>query len=492
MRKSELENLYNTLSTGLNPGTARTILKATGRGGQSVARDYISACCLLSEVRKVNPSADLSLASEDDLWKMLHPATRFRMKAYTPCLAARYDELKEPAQKACFDDTDWVATEKMNGVRGWLICTPDGQVHLYSRNYSDVDCSLLNYWDNVYQTVKPHQDIFAIDVECMFAPGADISGELEELGLSTDGQLEAMVALLHMEPSLAISIQKKFKEKYGRDLIEFRLIAPLYFNNKNYVSRTLGEGMYAYNDCVLRAIELSLNVKVITRCAGDRVEKEHFLDSILNSGGEGVVFHNRRGMYCTSDNRSKEAFIKLKRSISATENGAGLGDTIDGFVSGFKVGNNGTANEGMVGALSFSVYVQEVDGRMRKHEIANVSGIDKALRQNATIQDASGLYPTEYVGSDGEVHVISLNPELDGLVAELSGQALSAVSQRLEHPRMIRWRVERSPESCIYSRAFLDSQTTASYRNPNAGITYSQMPTPPDTAFDAPTDDLPF
>lgn len=475
MRKSELESLFNDLSYTLNPVTRGNVLKATGRGGQSAARDYVSACCLLAEVRKVlGESADLSGYTEDALWKVLHPAVRFRLRSYTPCLAARYDELKEAQQKQFFEDRDWVFTSKENGVRGWLICTPDGQVHLFSRNYSDVDCSLLEYWPSILQTVRPHNDVLALDVEIMFAPGADISADLERLGLETDSQLDAMVALLHMNTESALEIQRRFKETYGRDLIEFRLIHPLYLDGVNYLTRTIGEGLDKCGEAVIRAQVLGLNVKMIKVCDGTRTEKENFLNSILNNGGEGVVGHYRKGSYCVSENRSKEAFVKLKRSVTATMSGSGMGDSIDGFVSGFKMGTVGTANEGLVGALEFSIFVEESDGSVHNHVIAYVPGLDQTTRQSLTVSDASGLYPQEWIGSDGEVHVTSMNPEFDRLVGTLDGQALSAVSQRLEHPRLTTWRVERSPESCVYTRAFLDSQTTASHRVKGAGITYAQ------------------
>ena len=67
--------------------------------------------------------------------------------------------------------------------------------------------------------------------------------------------------------------------------------------------------------------------------------------------------------------------------------------------------------------------------------------------------------------SDGSTKWISLNPEVDGLVAELTGQALSSRSIRLEHPAIVMFRPERSPESCIYTQEFINSQTTASVHN---------------------------
>lgn len=458
LKKRDLEDLFTFNTQTLNSAIARQILPATGRGGVSAARDYIQANCLLAEYLKANPqySSFSHIQSKEELWKGIHPATAFRLKSYTPCLAARYDELKEAEQNKLFDDRSWVATAKENGARGWLIVY-NGEVHLYSRNYSDTDCSLLEYWNNIDQQVTWNQGIYAIDVEIKFEPGTDISQDLEELGLVTDSPLEAMVAMLHTYPESAVKIQQKFREMFNKELIVLRLIAPLYFNGKNYINRTLGEGQDVYDECVKFGQSIGINVKPIARCAGTREEKEIFLNTILNNGGEGVVFHNRKGSYCTSENRSKTSFIKLKRSISSTSKG--MGDTIDAFVTGFKMGSNGTANEGLIGALEFSIYVTDGSHEFQ-HVIAIVPNISREERILATWNNADGLYPQEWVDSNGYSHWVSLNPDFDGLVGACDGQALSKVNRRMEHPRLLMWRPERSPESCIYTKEWLDAQTT--------------------------------
>jgi ATP-dependent DNA ligase len=172
------------------------------------------------------------------------------------------------------------------------------------------------------------------------------------------------------------------------------------------------------------------------------------------------------GKYNTSDHRSKTSFVKIKRSLSTTS----LDDSFDAFVTGFIPGKPGTANEHIIGALQFSIYINK-SGQQYLHHIASVPNITRDERKLATFNNADGLYPTTYIGSDGQEHTMSLNPEFDHLVAELTGQALSAKSVRLEHPSLVIWRVERDPSSCIYTQEFIDSQTTKSFRN-NGKITY--------------------
>lgn len=469
LKKQELLDLWQFNTMNLAENVKKQILPNTGRGGQPASRDYVQANCLLAEFKKVvGEDFDMSVIKDQtEIWGRLHPATKFRLRSYTPCLAARYDELKPDQQKKLFEDPDWVATCKENGVRGWLI-NYKGDIHLYSRNYSDQDCGLLEYWDHIAQDITPTDGIYALDVEIKFEPGVDISQDLRELGLETDSPLEAMVALLHTHAEDAIRIQKKFQEKFGKDLIVFRAIAPLYFMGKNYLNRTLGEGMDVYQDCVMVGQALGFNIREIARCSGNRQEKEIFLDNIIANGGEGVVFHYRKGNYCTSENRSRTSFIKLKRSVSATMSNQGMGDTIDGFVTGFKMGSNGTANEGLISALEFSIYIND-SGNIRRHVIAVCPNITLEQKRLFTWENADGCYPQEVTLSDGSIKWISLNPEIDNLVAELDGQALSAVSRRLEHPRILMFRPERMAETCIYTQEFIDSQTT----NHAKGIKYT-------------------
>lgn len=333
-----------------------------------------------------------------------------------------------------------------------------------------MDCSLINYAQNIAQPINHDiTPIYAIDVEILFEPGVDISQDLQTLGLATDSQLEAMVALLHTYPHEAVKIQNKFKELYHSDIISFKLIHPLYINGKNYLVNPLGEGKNHYDEALNLGKQLGLNIEPIKMCRGTREQKEIFLNTILDSGGEGVVCHFDKGLYCTSDNRSKTSFIKIKRSIKST---SGLGDTFDCFVSGFIIGKPGTANEHIIGALEFSIYIND-NGKIRKHHIASVPNITRAERQLATWNNADGLFPQSYVGSDGQTYYMSLNPQFEGLVGELNGQALSAKSKRLEHPSLVIWRTERSSESCVYTQEFIDSQTTKSFSN-NGGITYSK------------------
>lgn len=450
LRKADLEAMFEELTEGCQPGFKAQILKKTGRGGGSASRDYIHACAILTTLRSVNPSLR-EFATVKEALMTLHPAYRFRLGMYSPMLASRYDELKPEDQKRLFRDKNYVFSEKINGVRAVLVYYK-GEWFFFSRNYSDVGCALPEYAQNIYQFPKytdeqMKQDplgIVALDCECVFNPGDDIRGELAEYGLSTDSQLEAMCALIQTYPEEAQKIQKKFKDKNARDLVAFKLIAPLYFKGVSYTKRTLGEGKKVYDECVQWARDMGLNVQAIKQCDGSEMEKENFLESILDAGGEGVVVHGKNALYNTSDHRDRNGFIKIKRSVKASMAGKGMGDTIDGFITGFKLGTPGTGNENLVSALEFSIYREYADGRKKEWVIATCPNIPLATKQMITMMDAEGNYV--------------LKPEYYGKVAELDGQSLSAVAQKLTHPRILRMRADKLKEDCVYSDEFLNSQ----------------------------------
>jgi len=441
LRKADLVKMYETQSQGFDNGFLLQILKKTGRGDQYASRDYIVANAILAELIKANaPKSEIK--TRKDVNKYIDAATRFRLGIFTPCLAFRYDELKENEQKRLFESKDFVFTEKENGVRGILI-HHKGITKLFSRNYSDVDNSVPEYWSNVFQKSN-FDDTIAIDVEVKFEAGSMLQEELyNSYQIVTDSKLEAMSALLQMHAHSAIEIQKKFKEEQGYDLITFRLIHPLFYKGVNYLKRPLGEGIDIQDEVIEYCNKGGWNVKKIKSCNGSKEEKEVFLNTILDSGGEGIVAHNRNGFYNTSENRKKDVWVKLKRSVSHSMQRIGLGDTIDGWISGFRLGNKDAANAHLVAALEVSVYIRRTDGSMYEHKIAWVPNIEKTVMEKIT----------ETI--DG---VPKLKREFYNLVVEVDGQAISAKSRRLTHPRLLRWRPEKDKYSCIYTEDFINSQ----------------------------------
>ena len=452
LRKSDLVSMYEKMSKNYRQDFLNDILRPTGRGGVYAARDYIAANAVLAELNKVREKGvDIDydkLHCKKDTKFYLSSVVRFRLAMYTPCLAYRFDELKDKERENIFNNKDIIFTEKENGVRGVFVFA--GHPALFSRNYSQKDCGLPEYWGNINQQFNGDKP-FAIDCEIKYEPDSDVKEQLEEFGLSTDSKLEAMAALLQMNSEQSIELQKEYERLYGKPLIVFRLITTLYYNGVDYRKRTLGEAWKIEKEVIEYARERGLNVVPIRKLQGTKSEKEAFLDSILEEGGEGIVAHNLKGVYNTTENRDKNVFVKLKRSVAATAAKQGMGDTIEGFITGFTMSKEGTGDEGLIGSFEVSAFIKDADGRVEQRVIAYVPNIERAMKIQYTIKDFEGN--------------TTMDPLLYGQVVEVDGQEVSRVSKRLTHPRLIRFRFDKLKEDCVYTKQFWESQMDVNLTN---------------------------
>ena len=201
-RKEDLVALFEEARSEFPEQFMNDILKATGRGGTFAARDYVRALRLIACLRHENISTEdiATLQKYEDAKKFIHPAVWFRHSYDSVNLAARFDQLKEPEQRAILESEDWLASEKEDGFRVWLIAynRPGHRpgVWMFSRNYSDVDCSLCEYWDHVYQTISvPDNTIFVADCECVYTGDVNI---LSNYGLVAETQLQAVTSMAQM------------------------------------------------------------------------------------------------------------------------------------------------------------------------------------------------------------------------------------------------------------------------------------------------------
>lgn len=447
-KKTDYINLYNSYWEYFPQDFMRNILVGTGRKGELLVRDYVRALRLLALLRNVPNIENLvhSLNTDEDALALLHPLDRFRCRFDSVNLAARYDELKPATQRELFDSSRWVMTEKINGFRTWLgVWNAPGaepRVSLHSRNYSDVDCNLQDYWDHVFQEVTiPSDTCMILDCECVFDGDIDIA---RSCGLIAENQLGIITSLMQLDAEESLAVQRRYREKTGNDMVSFALLHPLYFDRKNYCNRTLGYGMEQYDNALEKARSFGLNVRSIHRCAGCLEEKNIILENILSSGGEGVVFHNVDGRYTASENRDKTSWVKLKRSVLSTYKKDGLGDTIDAYVTGYRLGNPGSAKENLVASLECSVNLVEADGSYHSHVIGYVSGLPHDFLERNTV-----------VGEFGKP---TLNPLAYGKVGVIDGQCITARNLRLQHPKLIEWRFDKTKEECSISRVWLESQ----------------------------------
>lgn len=174
-------------------------------------------------------------------------------------------------------------------------------------------------------------------------------------------------------------------------------------------------------------------------------QKQAYVDQIWAQGGEGMILKHRDGRYEPIERRptrGADLWLKCKKTVSNALGGEG----VDAWVSGFKPGTPGTANEGMIGALLFSVYLLP-SGRV--HQIAACSNFTREDRMAWTVHNSDGS--------------ISLREDIYDRIAEIEGMDISSSleggSAAITHARFKRWRegVDAKPkEQCTFSEALLN------------------------------------
>lgn len=355
----------------------------------------------------------------------------------SPMLCSRFNELKEDVGNALWDNNDWIAEEKIDGCRMLIICI-DGKFYYYSRNLSVTDYLPIEYTDNIYPS-KDKKFIckdFIIDCEIV-SSDANVDTVLSHnRGVVTETQLQAIAALIALNPEDSIDIQAKYQKLNGHSLIHFKAFDCLYYDGK-WLLDTILDKRKDYLQMVLD--DISYTDFPISKPMSCISNKKAFYKAIIANGGEGVVLKNLDTVYRTDGNRGKLNWVKVKRVLADS---LAVGDSIDAFVTGFEPGTADKRNGNYVGTLIFSVLLDREDGQEPSyHEFAHVAGLTDEERIALTDWDENGnpILKKEYYGK----------------VAVVEGQCVSARSLRLRHARMLNWRPDKSAGNCVVTEAFL-------------------------------------
>ena len=183
------------------------------------------------------------------------------------------------------------------------------------------------------------------------------------------------------------------------------------------------------------------------------VEKISFADQLIRDGGEGIILKSLNAPYISSlaSSRSHKAMLKVKTSISQLLTNMDVHDDFDCYI----VGSNPPRSkrvEDMIGAIKCAIYLEDGEGNVVEHEIANVAGIPHDVKRAMTIIDDNGV-PT-------------LNPEYLGKVIAINGMNLSHLNMRFSHAvlkdkdpdRLIT--KDKSPKDCCYLKSDLESMVS--------------------------------
>lgn len=351
----------------------------------------------------------------------------------SPMLCKRYPELKPAEQAEIWTSDKWFLEEKIDGNR-MVYMFLNGGFDSYSRNISVKDYLPESYGEKIYLSIDRSKitDSFILDSEVV-SSNPNISTILENKGVITETQLQATTAILALNKDQSIEIQKK-------DPLNFITFDCLWFNGQWLLDKPLFERRKYLMKALNQLREAGFRCSLPKNCYKN--DRKAFYNQIIANKGEGCVAKRIDAPYVSSNTRSAGFWIKIKRNMQETLKNAGISDSLDGWVSGFEPADENKGQAGLVGSIDISAYLEDDKGNLHPHVIARVSNLPLELKKQMT----------ELV--DGKPQ---LKQEFYGRVCEVNGQAVSARAQALKHATFVRWRPDRSADTCIISKSFWES-----------------------------------
>ena len=393
--------------------------------------DYLKADCELKGI-SITPSGKRIM--KDDYVKALREwhitkkygsmdnipwSMKFMLSIECPQLCKRIKDLKPDQQELVWNSHDWIAEEKIDGVRMVLLWdATEKKFHFYSRNNSVTDYLPQDYADTIFVTAKnfDYPNNFVLDSEIIS------SNPCLETNTHCLTQLQSTAALLNLNSEDSKTIQKKYPLKFVvfDCLYDSSSLIDEIWEVRHYHAAKLCSKLLESGFCC------ELN-KVVENTADNQYAKREFFYAVISRCGEGIVLKNRNAKYHATSSRTIDC-VKVKRSTADA-----LTKDIDAFVTDYVVGKDDTRNSNMVVGFVFSILLKKQDGSVVTHPIAVCSNVSDIIKDDATV-----------ISEDGQV---KLNPDYYGRVATVQGQNISARSLRLTHAVIDCWRPDRSADT---------------------------------------------
>lgn len=374
------------------------------------------------------------------------PSIEFMLSMESPMLALLLKHQDEQTQKEIWDDNNpkWIFEEKIDGNRQVLSYDANRkEFHFYSRNLSQVNMLPIDYADKIVippLNMEIINNLQSFVLDCEVVPK---NGDVTDDRVKAESQLNVVSSILQYLPEESHHIQET-------NPLKFIAFDCLQYNGELLIDKPLSERQ-PYLQKLEKLLELAGFSIELVPSKPENMTKEQFYNSIIEAGGEGCVVKDITAPYDILGKRDGR-WTKIKRNVSETLSKLGS-DTIDGFITGFTRGTKGTKNENKVGALIFSVYLTDDNnqilyndqGQPMIHEIAQIASITDELRDMLTFYDP-------------DTDEVTLNPRWYNQVAEINGQDISSQTMKLAHSVFVRWRPDRSYNTCLIKKSFLESQ----------------------------------
>jgi hypothetical protein len=320
----------------------------------------------------------------------------------SPMHCFNYHALKQKEQRSIWNDPNFIAQEKLNGIRAILHFVRGIGVFAHVCKINDT---------NFRRTEITDWLLFA---NCIPSFSATLDCEI-----TSEGGLQETIALLHTSPE-----ESRRRQRDTPLLINC-------FDLTNWEGTDLRARRLEERLTYLPLLHTTLAAAGLSNHFSFpptfRLCKKDVFERIINQGGEGCVLKNLDSPYRDNSSRDRTSWVKCKREVELTA-----------FVSGFERGRPGTEWENKVASLVFSVNVTE-----GAYVIAKISALPWPFRKEISLYDRS-------TGS------LNLEPELFGAVAVISGLELSQNARRLTHARIKHWRLDLNQTQCLYSWADLE------------------------------------
>lgn len=393
--------------------------------------DYLKADC---ELKGISITQSGKRIMKDDYVKALREwhitkkygsidnipwSMKFMLSIECPQLCKRIKDLKPDQQELVWNSHDWIAEEKIDGVRMIIVWdAAEKKFHFYSRNNSVTDYLPQDYADTIFVTAKnfDYPNNFVLDSEIIS------SNPCLETNTHCLTQLQSTAALLNLNSEDSKTIQKKYPLKF--------VVFDCLYDSSSLIDEIWDVRHHHAAELCSKLVEsgfcCELN-RVVENTADNQYAKREFFDAVISRYGEGIVLKNHNAKYHATSSRTIDC-VKVKRSTADA-----LTKDIDAFVTDYVVGKDDTRNSNMVVGFVFSILLKKQDGSVVTHPIAVCSNVSDIIKDDATV-----------ISEDGQV---KLNPDYYGRVATVQGQNISARSLRLTHAVIDCWRPDRSADT---------------------------------------------